>query len=176
MERMLYEYGHGESWDPTRQYDWALGGVFETETVPHEICMSTHVVPNVRGPLRSEMMIIAGVIGARMRRRRFQDFEIFPVSLSRTSAAFWQILTTISHRSYCCQSSGEMPGSSKHICAPMSCGSKFVVANFSTLATTPQPKEIYSSGGYSVSLSQRDNPRQMEKSNPRAQPAKRPRN
>lgn len=81
MERALYEYGGGESLDPTRQHDWALGDIYETEGFPHEICMSTHVVPNVHGPLRSEMMIVAGVMGARMRKRRFKDQEIFPVSL-----------------------------------------------------------------------------------------------
>jgi hypothetical protein len=72
------EYRHSESWDPTCQNDWALGGVFEREAVPREICMSTHVVPNARGPLRSEMMIIAGVIGARMRNVASRITKYFP--------------------------------------------------------------------------------------------------
>lgn len=80
MENMLHENGGGDDWDPTRQHNWTLGHVFETDPLPHQISMSTHVVPNVRGPLRSEMMIIVGVMSSRMRRRRFKDEEIFPVS------------------------------------------------------------------------------------------------
>lgn len=40
-----------------------------------------HAIPDVSGPLRSEMMIIVRVMSARIRRRRFQDQEIFPVHL-----------------------------------------------------------------------------------------------
>ena len=80
MERRLYEQGDGGISDPTRQHDWELVCVFDTEFLPHEMCMSIHVVPNVRGPLRSEMMIILGLIGQRIKRRRFRDQEIYPVS------------------------------------------------------------------------------------------------
>jgi len=80
METRLHETGGGLSTDPTRQHDWTLAGVFETDSLPHQISMSLHTIPNVRGPLRSEMMIIVGVMISRMRRLRFQDQEVFPVS------------------------------------------------------------------------------------------------
>jgi hypothetical protein len=80
METRLHETGGGRSTDPTRQYDWTLGGVFETDSLPHQLSMSLHTLPNVRGPLRSEMMIIVGVMISRMKRLRFQDQEVFPVS------------------------------------------------------------------------------------------------
>ncbi len=82
MERRLYEYGGGDRRDPTRQHDWTLSSVYKTESLPHEMCLSMHVVPNVRGPLRSEMMIILGLIGQRLKLRRFRHHEILPVRLS----------------------------------------------------------------------------------------------
>jgi hypothetical protein len=81
MERMLHENGNGSTTDPTRQFDWSLDGMFEALPLPHQISMSRHFLPNVQGLIRSEMMIIAGVIGTRMKRCRFRDHEIFPVSL-----------------------------------------------------------------------------------------------
>ena len=81
MERRLYELDNGDTSDPTRQHDWELVCVFDTESLPHEIYMSIHGVPNVRGPLRSEMMIILGLIGQRIRRRLFRDQEIYPVGV-----------------------------------------------------------------------------------------------
>ena len=81
MERRLYELGNGDISDPTCQYDWELVCVFDTAFLPHEMYMSIHVVPNVRGPLRSEMMIILGLIGQRIKRRRFGDQGVYPVSL-----------------------------------------------------------------------------------------------
>ena len=34
----------------------------------------------IQGPMRSELMIITGIIFSRMRRKRFKDEEVFPVS------------------------------------------------------------------------------------------------
>ncbi len=39
-----------------------------------------HQVPNVQGLIRSEMMIVVGLILARLRRLRFPEHEAFPVS------------------------------------------------------------------------------------------------
>ncbi len=80
MERRLHEHGNGGISDPTRQHDWELVCAFDTEFLPHEMYMSIHAVPNVHGPLRSEMMIIPGLIGQRIKRRRFSDQETYPVS------------------------------------------------------------------------------------------------
>ena len=81
MERRLYELGDGDISEPTRQHDWELVCVFDTESLPHEMYMSIHTVPNIHGPLRSEMMIILGLIGQRIKQRRFEDQGIYPVSL-----------------------------------------------------------------------------------------------
>ena len=71
--------------DPTRQFEWEIASMFETKNLPHQTCMAIHVVPNVHGLLRSELMIIAGLMLERMRRRRFQDQEVFPVFSPCTS-------------------------------------------------------------------------------------------
>lgn len=95
MERRLQENGNGDISDPIRQYDWSLGGVFDTESMPHEMCTSIHVIPNVRGPLRSELMIILGLMGSRLRRKHFQDQEVFPVSYPYVFTARYSKLTLI---------------------------------------------------------------------------------
>ena len=92
MERALRECGDGDSSDPTRQHDWHLSCLFDIESLPHEMCMSMHVVPKVRGPLRSEMMIILGLIGWRIKRRRFRDQEIYPVSPLAGFIPAWRML------------------------------------------------------------------------------------
>jgi hypothetical protein len=43
--------------------------------------MAKHHLPNVQSLIRSEMMIITAMMMARYKRRRFQDEEVFPVSL-----------------------------------------------------------------------------------------------
>ena len=79
IERKLHESGVGNSSDPTRRL---LEGIFETKSLPHQICICKHFLPNVQGPIRSEMMIITAVIFARMRKTRFEDQETFPVGYS----------------------------------------------------------------------------------------------
>lgn len=85
MQRMLHEYRNGDTSNPTRQYNWDLSGSFDARPLPHQMCMSMHAIPNVRGPLRSEVMIILALMGSRIKARRFQDQEVFPVSYSSTS-------------------------------------------------------------------------------------------
>ena len=59
--------------------------MFETKDLPHQTYMAILVVPNVHGLLRSGLMIIADLMIERMRRRRFEDEEVFPVPSSCTS-------------------------------------------------------------------------------------------
>ncbi len=80
VEKLLCENGNRHETDPTRQYDWNAFGVHETEHLPHQLAMSMHEVPNVQCLLRSEMMIVVGLILARLRRKRFPKHDIFPVS------------------------------------------------------------------------------------------------
>ena len=77
---MLHESSGGLESEPTRQYYWELAGVFKCDALPHRICTSMHSVPNVRGPLRGELMTIIAVMLVSMKKRRFKDHEIFPVS------------------------------------------------------------------------------------------------
>jgi hypothetical protein len=78
---MLHESPGGEESEPTRQHYWELAGTLECDTLPHRNCISMHAVPNVRGPLRGELMTIVAVMLVSMKSRRFEDHEIFPVSL-----------------------------------------------------------------------------------------------
>lgn len=79
IEKVLYEDPTGPESNPTGQYHWALAGIFETDSLPHQTCMSLHQLPNVKGPIRSEVMIIAAILSVRIKKSRFQDQIHFPL-------------------------------------------------------------------------------------------------
>jgi hypothetical protein len=65
--------------DPTTQFEWHRGETFEAEGYPHRTCISAHAIPNASGLLRSEMMIITGMMLGRMESEDHQQQEVFPV-------------------------------------------------------------------------------------------------
>jgi len=93
--------------DPTRQSSWRLLEVFTTtNSLPHRSCIACHEIMDVTGIVRSEIMILTGLMIARMRSKTHLDHEVFPVCASQflkraNSADFLQILMFSLYGSKC---------------------------------------------------------------------------
>lgn len=64
------EHRFSEVTDPRRQYDWRLERHFKAENFPHSSCIGRTGLINVQGLVRSEMMIITGMMISAMREKR----------------------------------------------------------------------------------------------------------
>ena len=65
--------------DPTCQFHWCIEEHFSAQGFPHRSCISRAGVPNVQGLIRSEMMIVIGIMLSVMREKTNQDITIVPV-------------------------------------------------------------------------------------------------
>lgn len=70
---------------PTRQSNWRLLDVFATTNrLPHRSCIACHEIMDVTGIIRSELMILAGLMIARMNDNTHLKHEVFPVCSSQS--------------------------------------------------------------------------------------------
>ncbi|KAF7512834.1 hypothetical protein GJ744_011937 [Endocarpon pusillum] len=81
LEERLPEFEGLSSTDATSQNEWMLMDLHEIANHPHRSCISCHAVPDVIGPMRSELMILTGMMIIRMRRKEepFLDDDTFPI-------------------------------------------------------------------------------------------------
>lgn len=74
------EHGHpGTVTNPTCQYDWRLEEHFIAENFPHTSCIGRTGLLDVQGLVRSEMMIITGMMLMAMREKRNEAVANPPV-------------------------------------------------------------------------------------------------
>ena len=96
LEESLREFEGLSSTDPTSQNEWNLTDLREIPDHPHRSCISCHAVADVIGPMRSELMILTGLMIIRMRRKEkpFLHDDTFPVS------ALQLLIHKISHTTF----------------------------------------------------------------------------
>lgn len=59
--------------------------------LPHRLCMTCGVIRDVTGPTRHDLMILTGLMGVRMVRKAYLEYEVFPVSILTSSDKQYQI-------------------------------------------------------------------------------------
>lgn len=68
--------------NPTMQNEWGLVGIFETKNnLPHRCCIAYHEIFGVTGPIRSELMILTGLMASNMRREAYREHKVIPVRI-----------------------------------------------------------------------------------------------
>lgn len=67
---------------PTQQTTWSLLRTFTAKHgLPRRSCLVCGEIKNVTGPTRHELMILTGLMGARMLRKAYLKHEVIPVSV-----------------------------------------------------------------------------------------------
>jgi hypothetical protein len=65
--------------NPRRQFDWRIEDHFVAEGFPHCSCIGRAGIPDVQGLVRSEMMIVTGMMISAMREKRSENVVGVPV-------------------------------------------------------------------------------------------------
>jgi hypothetical protein len=82
-QKLLMEHwSPGIHSDPRRQFDWRLEEDFAADKFPHRSCIGRAGIPNVNGLVRSEMMIVTGMMISALRERGNEGLVIVPVGLA----------------------------------------------------------------------------------------------
>ena len=80
-EKLLYEpYAIRFLPGPKSEYQWHIADHFVAKGLPHRSYLCVAGVSDVEGLIRSEMMVVTGMMVSAMREKQNEDFTIFPVS------------------------------------------------------------------------------------------------